>query len=178
MLRELFEHLVEQLRYFWINKMSVSKESMEIREMTVEEAAQALIVEDAPKSIKIVAEIPKSPCMPRNKKDNLPMILVHMSPRKLTMEEKGKVVNLETDDEEEDLEDTLIEEDEDKDMEKETECMDPLTRFPTYVPMQKGKVKVRKDIDESKSSLQTLLVPDDNTPRMGADFEVRRLGSH
>lgn len=37
---------------------------------------------------------------------------------KLTMEEKGKVVNLETNEEEEDLEDITIEENEDDGMEK------------------------------------------------------------
>lgn len=39
--------------------------------------------------------------------------------------------------------------------------MDPLTRLPAYVPPHKGKTKVPKDIDERKSSLQTLLLPDD-----------------
>ena len=49
--------------------------------MTTEEAAQAMIVEDAPKSIEIVAEIPKSLRMLRPKKDKQPMILVRMSPQ-------------------------------------------------------------------------------------------------
>ena len=39
--------------------------------------------------------------------------------------------------------------------------MDPITRLPEYVPPQKGKSKVSKDIDEGKSSPQTLLLPDD-----------------
>ena len=91
------------------------------------------------------------------------MILVRVSRRnplrtKLTMEEKGKEVNLEID-EEEDLENILIEEDEDEEMEKETKGVDPLTRLPAYVPPWKGKAKVPKDIDESKSSLQTPLLP-------------------
>ena len=53
---------------------------------------------------------------------------------KLTMEEKGKVVNLETDEEEKDLEEILIAEEEDEDMEVETEGANPLTRLPAYVP--------------------------------------------
>jgi len=57
---------------------------------------------------------------------------------------------LETD-EEENLEDILIEEDKDKDMEKEIKGVIPLTRLPTCVPPGKGKEKVPKDIDESKS---------------------------
>ena len=69
------------------------------------------------------------------------------------MEEKGKAVNLETDEEEEDLEDPIIEEDEDEGMEEETEAAHPLIKLPTYVPPQKGKEKVTKDLDESKSSL-------------------------
>ena len=53
--------------------MESSKEAREIREMTVEEVPQAMIVEDAPKSAEIVAEIPKSPRMSRPKKDKQPM---------------------------------------------------------------------------------------------------------
>jgi len=77
------------------------------------------------------------------------------------MEEKRKAVNLETDEEEEDLEEILVEEEEDEDMEVETEGANPLNRLPKYVPLQKGKARVPKDLDESKSSLQTLLLPDD-----------------
>lgn len=94
------------------------------------------------------------------------MILVCVSPRnplqtQLTMEEKGKAVNLETNEEEEDLEDIIIEEDKDEGIEEETEGATPLTRLPTYVPPRKGKAKVPKDLDESKSPLQTPLLPDD-----------------
>ena len=42
-----------------------------------------------------------------------------------------------------------------------TQGVDPITRLPEYVPLQKGKAKVLKDIDESNSSLQTPLLPDD-----------------
>ena len=88
--------------------------------------------------------------MPRPKKDKKPMVLVRMSPRnplrtRLTMEEKGKAINLEADEEEEDFEEILIEE-EDVEMEMETQGADPLTRLPAYVPLRKGKAKVPKDI--------------------------------
>lgn len=69
------------------------------------------------------------------------------------MEEKGKAINLEANEEEEDFEEILVEEEEDVEMEVETHGSDPLTRFPVYVPPQKGKARVPKDLDESKSSL-------------------------
>jgi len=75
------------------------------------------------------------------------------------MEEKGKAINLEADEEEE-FEEILVEED--VEMEVETLGADPLTKLPAYVPLQKGKAKVSKDIDESKSSLQTPLLPKEN----------------
>ena len=49
------------------------------------------------------------------------------------MEEKGKAVNLETEEEEEDLEDLIIEEDEEKGMEEETEPTQPPTKLPAYI---------------------------------------------
>jgi len=93
------------------------------------------------------------------------MVSVRMSPRnllrtRLTMEEKGKPINLEVDEEEE-FEEILVEEEEDVEMEVETQGADPLTRLPAYVPSQKGKARVPKYIGESKSSLQTLMLPDD-----------------
>lgn len=45
-------------------------------------------------------------------------------------------------------------------MEKENKGVDPLTKLPTYFPPWMGKAKVPKDIDESKGSLQTLLLPE------------------
>jgi len=49
------------------------------------------------------------------------------------MEEKGKVINIETDEEEEGLEDLIIKEDEDEGMEEETEPAHPPTKLPTYI---------------------------------------------
>jgi len=66
------------------------------------------------------------------------------------MKGKGKTINLEVDEEEE-FEEIMVEE-EDVEME-ETQGAYPLTRLPAYVPPWKGKAKVPKDIDESKSSL-------------------------
>ena len=68
---------------------------------------------------------------------------------KLTMEEKGKAVNLETDEEEEGLEKILVKEEE----EEETEGTNLLNRLPAYVPPWKEKARVPKDLDERKSSL-------------------------
>ena len=86
-----------------------------------------------------MVEILKSPCTPRPKKDKQVMLPVRVSLRnplhtKWSMEEKGKVVTIETDEEEEDLEDLIITKDEDEGMEKETQPAHPPTKFPAYVP--------------------------------------------
>ena len=44
--------------------------------------------------------------------------------------------------------------------EVEVEGFDPITRLPEYVPRCKGKTKTPKDIDESKVTLYTPLLPD------------------
>lgn len=77
---------------------------------------------EAPESARIVVEIPKSLCTLRLKKDKHAMVSVRISPRnplraKLTMEEKGKAINLEADEEEE-FEEILVDE-EDVEMEVE-----------------------------------------------------------
>lgn len=38
-------------------------------------------------------------------------------------------------------------------MEEDTQPAHPLKKFPAYVPPQKGKAKVPKDLDETKSLL-------------------------
>jgi len=43
-------------------------------------------------------------------------------------------------------------------------------KFPEYVPPWKGKTKIPKDLDATKSTLQTLLLPD------GIVFEGLHLG--
>ena len=55
-------------------------------------------------------------------------------------------------------------------MEVETQGANPITMLLEYVPPRKDKAKVPKDINESKSSLQTLLLLDDNV------FEGLHLG--
>ena len=119
--------------------MAIAKDAMEIIELTVEEAMQALTMGDAPKGVRIEVELPKSPRMPRPKKDKQVIILIHVSPQnppctKLSMEENGKSVTIETNEEEEDLEDLIIEEDEDEGMEEETQPVHPPTKLPAYVP--------------------------------------------
>lgn len=63
-----------------MNKMAAPEEAREIAEMTAEEVAQAITIEDAPKSIDIVVKIYKSPCTLRLKKDKQLMIPMHVSP--------------------------------------------------------------------------------------------------
>jgi len=72
---------------------------------------------------------------------------------------EGEVITIEIDEEEEDLQVLIIAE-EDEGMEVNTQPTNSVTKLPTYVPPRKGKAKVPKDLDETKSSLQTLLLPD------------------
>lgn len=62
------------------------------------------------------------------------MVPICVSPRnllhtRLMMEEKGKVINIETEEEEEDLEDLIIEEYKDEGTEEENEPTHPLTKL-------------------------------------------------
>lgn len=80
--------------------MLAPKEAMDTREIITKEAAQGMTVGEASESVGIVTKIHKSPHMRRPKKDKQPMVIVRVTPRnplrmKLTMEEKGKAVNLE-----------------------------------------------------------------------------------
>lgn len=80
---------------------------------------------------------------------------------KLSMEDKGKTVNLEIDDEEEDLQ-TFVEEIEvDEEMEDDIQPVRTKAKLPKYVPPRKGRMKVPKDLDVVKSALQTLFLPDE-----------------
>jgi len=77
--------------------------------------------------------------MPRPKKDKQEMALVRVSLQnplhnKLSMEEKGKAVTIEIDEEEEDILDLTIVEEEDEGMEVDTQPTHSATEFPTYVP--------------------------------------------
>ena len=74
------------------------------------------------------------------------------------MEEKGKAVNLETDDEEEDLQALVDEIKADEEMEKDIQPVRTVAQFPEYVPQWKGKVKVPKALNATKSALQTPLL--------------------
>ena len=71
----------------------------------------------------------------------------------LTMEGKRKYVTVEFDEEEINLEELMGGEDEDEAMEVDTQPMHAAKKLPTYITLQKGKVKVPKDLDETKSSL-------------------------
>lgn len=55
-------------------------------------------------------------------------------------------------------------------MEEDIQPIHSVTKLPTYVPPSKGKTKVLKYLDETKSSLQTPLLPD------GIVFEGMHLG--
>ena len=72
--------------------------------------------------------------------------------RKLSMEEKGKAITIETDEEEEDSQ-ALIAVVEEEDMEEDIQPLRSATKLSAYVPLRKGKSKVLKDLDETKISL-------------------------
>lgn len=136
------------------------------------------IEEVAPEVVEVLAEVPKSPQMLRpkltptkdsmkDKKGKQPAISVCASLRrnppkdKPTAQEKGKSINLES--EEEEIEDILMD-DEDLGIdveEVEAQRANPITRLLEYIPLHKGKTKAPKDIDESKVPLQTPLLPDE-----------------
>lgn len=126
--------------------MATTENVMEITEMTVREVTQALAMGDALKGAGIVAEILKSPCLPRTKKEKQVMVPVHVSPRKplctkLSMEEKGKAIAIEIDEEEEDLEQPIISEEEDEGTEEDTRPVHSAKKLHTYVPGEKGRRK-------------------------------------
>ena len=104
--------------------------------------------------------------MMRPKKDKQAMVPIRVSPRKplrnkLPMAEKGKVVTIDTNEEEVDLQALTITVEDDEDMEEDIQPIHSVTKLLTYVPPRKGKTKVPMDLDETKSSLQTPLLLDD-----------------
>lgn len=115
------------------------------------------------------------------------MILVCVSPcntlhTRLTIEEKGKVFNLETDEKEEELEYLIIEEDEDEGMEEETEPTHPPTKLTVYIPYgMEGKISQGRRWEKYLSPDSTPPGRHNlwgHTPGTGAKLEVLRLGSH
>jgi len=68
------------------------------------------------------------------------------------------------------LQDLTIIEEEEEGMEVDTQPRNSVTKLPAYVPLQKEKAKVPKDLDETKSLLQTPLLPN------GIMFEGTHLG--
>ena len=155
--------------------MTTTNDGLGIKEVTTGEATQISMVENVPEGGKVIAEIAKSLPMRRPKKDKQAMAPVRMSPRnplrsKLSMAKKGKVATINTDEEEEDLQALNIAKEEDEGMDEDIPPTCSATKMPAYVPSQKGKTKVLKGLDETKSSLQTLLLPD------GIVFERTHLG--
>lgn len=89
---------------------------------TPKEDTQEIPVGEAPKSFEVIVEVPKSPRKLRPNSDKQAMILVCVSPRnpqrtRLTLQENGKAINLEADEEE--SKNILVDE-EDVEMEVET----------------------------------------------------------
>jgi len=105
-------------------------------------------------------EIPKSLRTPRPKKDPQGVGPFRMSPQnpqfgKLSTEDKGKTVNIESDDEEEDLHAFIEEIELEVEMEEDIHPIRAAVKLPKYLPPWKGRVKVPKDLDVVKSTLKT-----------------------
>jgi len=133
--------------------MTVTRGGLGFEEGTIGEAVSTHMVHNVPKGTGVAPKIPKSPRTLRPKKDKKAMGPVCMSPRnlrfnKLLMEEKGKVVTIETDEEEEDLQALIIEVEEEENMEVDIQPMCSTTKLLEYVPPRKGKAKVPKDLDQ------------------------------
>ena len=144
--------------------MTDTKDGLGIEEGTTGEATQTPMVQDAPEGAGVVTEILKSPWTLWLKKSKQAMGLVRMSPRnlwhnKLSMEEKAKAVTIETDEEEEDLQTLITTAKEEEDVEEDIQLLRSTAKRPAYVPPRIGKTKVPKDLDATKSSLQTPLLP-------------------
>ena len=75
------------------------------------------------------------------------------------MEEERKTINIERNDKEEDPP-TFFEEIElEEEMEEDIMPVPAPAKWPKYVPPQKGRVKVPKDLDVVKDTLITLTLP-------------------
>ena len=126
--------------------------------MTAKEVAQNLTLGDVPKGAKIVIEISKSLRKPRPKKDKQGMVLVRVSLwnslcTKLSMEEKGKVVNIATDEEEEDLQDLVIAEEEDEGMEVDTQPLHSAKKGRLKCPRTSTRPRARSGHRSSQMAL-------------------------
>ena len=66
---------------------------------------------------------------------------------------------IEIDEEQEDLQALIIAEEEDEGTEEDIQPTRVATKLPAYVTPRKWKAKVPKDLDKTKSSLQTPLLP-------------------
>jgi len=154
---------------------------MDVEVVTAEGAIPEVVMEAdgaSPEVAEVLPEVLKAPWKFRpkptptkesvkDKKGKQAAILVCMFPRrnmpkdKPTAQENGKTINLEM--EEEEIYDIPMD-DEDLGVEVEeveVEGSDPITKFPKYIPLCKGKTKVPKDIDERKVTLHTHILSEE-----------------
>lgn len=120
--------------------MTNTRVGLEFEEGTTHEAALTHTIHDVSEGTRVAPEIQKSPQMPRPKKDKQAMGPVRVSPSnmwfgKLSMEENGKVVTIETYEEEEDLQALITEVEEEEDMEADIQLMCYAAKLPKYVPL-------------------------------------------
>lgn len=145
---------------------------------------------DAPKvgSVEVPVEVPKSVRKPKSrptptregpksKKDKQKAkqsvrasLRKHPQTGKPTTSEKGKAIDVEPEVEVEELHVDTNDIDMDGVENVDVEGSDPISKLPEYIHSHRGKMKVLKDIDESKVTLHTPLLPDQIV------FEGPRLG--
>lgn len=81
------------------------------------------------------------------------MSLRNLWHKKISMEENGKEITIETNKEEEDLQTLIAGAEEEEDTEEDIQPLRSTTKLLAYVPLRKGKTKVPKDLGETKISL-------------------------
>jgi len=118
------------------------------------------VTQEEPGEAAAALDVPKSPRTPQPRKDKQTIGLVWVSLRfgKLLVAEKGKAITTEIEEDEEDLQ-ALIAQIEAQDEEEEDVFQIP--SLPPYISPWKGTTKVPKDLEATKSTLQTPLLPDE-----------------
>lgn len=98
------------------------------------------MVHEEPGDVTVVPKVPKSPRMSQPKKDKKTMGPFRVSPRnprfgKLSMEEKGKYITNELDEEEEDLQALIYQIEVQDDVEEDVPPMPSIAKLPAYVSL-------------------------------------------
>lgn len=119
--------------------MMAPRRGLGFKEGTTSKAAPTHMVHNETEGTQVVREILKLPRTPRPEKDKQAIGPVRMSPRnpqlgRLSMEEKGKIFTIETNEEEDELQALITKVKEEEDVEVDTQPMHSIAKLPKYVP--------------------------------------------